>query len=37
MLARAVCEYNKACKTDECLDIKNCSCEKHLIGKLVLE
>ena len=31
------CECNKACKIDEYLDIKNCSCEKHLIGKLVLE
>ena len=29
------CEYNKACKIDEYLDIKNCSCEKRLIGKLV--
>ena len=31
------CECNKACKIDEYLDIKNCSCEKRLIGKLVLE
>ena len=31
------CECNKACKTDEYLDIKNCTCEKRLIGKLVLE
>ena len=31
------CECNKACKIDEYLDIKNCSCEKHVIGKLVLE
>ena len=30
------CECNKACKIDECLDIINCSYEKHLIGKLVL-
>ena len=30
------CEWNKACKIDEYLDIKNCSCEKRLIGKLVL-
>ena len=30
------CECNKACKIDEYLDIKNCSCKKHLIGKLVL-
>ena len=32
-----VCECNKACKIDEYLDIKNCSCEKNLIGKLLLE
>ena len=31
------CECNKACKIDEYLDIKNCSLEKHLISKLVLE
>ena len=31
------CECNKACKIDEYLDIKNCSCENRLIGKLVLE
>ena len=31
------CECNKACKIDEYLDIKNCSCEKCLIGKLLLE
>ena len=31
------CECNKACNIDEHLDIKNCSCEKRLIGKLVLE
>ena len=30
-------EYNKGCKIDEYLDIKNCPCEKHLIGELVLE
>ena len=30
-------ECNKACKTDEYLDTKNRSCEKILIGKLVLE
>ena len=30
------CECNKANKIDEYLDIKNCSCEKRLIGKLVL-
>ena len=31
------CEGNKACKIDKYLDIKNCSDEKLLIGKLVLE
>ena len=31
------CECNKACKIDEYLDIKNCSWEKDLIRKLVLE
>ena len=31
------CECNKACKPDEYLDIKNCSSEKSLISKLVLE
>ena len=30
------CECNKACKIDEYLNIKNCSCEKRLFGKLVL-
>ena len=30
------CECNEACKIDEYLDIKNCSCEKRVIGKLVL-
>ena len=25
------------CKIDETLDIKNCSCGKRLVGKLVLE
>ena len=29
-------EYNKACKIKEYLYIKNWSCEKRLIGKLVL-
>ena len=28
-------ECNKACKIDEYLDTKQCSCEKRLIGKLV--
>ena len=31
------CECNKACKIDEHLDFKNCSCEKHLIAKFLLE
>ena len=31
------CKCNKACKIDEYLYIKNCSSEKRLIGKLVLE
>ena len=30
------CECNKTCKIDEYLDIRNCSCEKRLFGKLVL-
>ena len=30
------CECNKACKIDDYLDIKNCSYEKCLFGKLVL-
>ena len=32
-----LCEWNKECKIDEYLDIKNCSWEKRLVGKLVLE
>ena len=31
------CECNKACKIDKHFDIKNCSCKKRLISKLVLE
>ena len=31
------CKCNKACKIDKYLDIKNCSSQKCLIGKLVLE
>ena len=31
------CEYNKECKTDEYIDVKNCSFRKRLIGKLILE
>ena len=30
-------EYDKACKIDQYLDIKNCSCEKRGVGKLILE
>ena len=30
------CECNKACIIDDFLGIQNCSCEKCLIGKLVL-
>ena len=30
------CEYNKACKINEYLDIKNCLRKKRLFGKLVL-
>ena len=31
------CKGNKACKIDGYLDIKSCSCQKCLIGKLPLE
>ena len=31
------CKCNKACKIDEYLDTKSCSCGKHLDGKLALE
>ena len=31
------CEYNKACKIHQYLEIKYCSFGKRLIGKLVLE
>ena len=31
------CDFNKACKTDEYLYIKYCSCEKCLISKQVIE
>ena len=31
------CEYNKAWKIDQYLNIKSCSCEKCLIDKLILE
>ena len=30
------CKCNKTCKIDEYLDIKNCSCQNYLFGKLVL-
>ena len=30
------CKCNKACKIDKYLDTKNCSCETHLSGKLVI-
>ena len=30
------CECNKTCRIDKCLDIRNCSYEKRLFGKLVL-
>ena len=30
------CKCNKACKVDECLDIKNCSCKRQLIGKPIV-
>ena len=29
-------QSNKACKIDEYLDIRNCSCEKRLFSKLAL-
>ena len=29
-------ECNKSCKIDKCSGIKNCSCEKCLLGKLVI-
>ena len=32
----STCECNKACKIDEYLDPKSCSCEIRLFGKLVL-
>ena len=31
------CECSKACKIDEYIDTKNCSCKKHLSGNLVLK
>ena len=36
-LSTSDCKFNKACKIDEYLDIKNWSCEERLTGKLVLE
>ena len=35
-LSTCHCKDNNACKIDEYLDIKNCSCKKCVIGKLVL-
>ena len=39
MWNQSMCDFecNKACKVDKYLDIRNYSCEKCLIGKLVLE
>ena len=31
------CKWNKACRIDEHVDVKNCSCKKFPVGKLVLE
>ena len=31
------CKYNTVCQIYEYQDIKNCSCKKQLLGKLVLE
>ena len=31
------CEYSKACKVDEYIDTKHCSCKKRLISKLILD
>ena len=36
ILSTCDCKCNKNCKNDEYLDIKNCSCEKRLFGKLAL-
>ena len=36
ILSTCDCKCNKNCKIDEYLDIKNCSCEKRLFGKLAL-
>ena len=30
------CKYNKACKIDKYLDVKNFSCKKRQLGKLAL-
>ena len=37
IIAHVDCECKRPCKTDEYLDTENCSCEKRLFGKLVLE
>ena len=31
------CDCNKSSEIDEFLEIKTCSCEKYLIGKLILK
>ena len=30
------CECNRPCKIDKYLDVKSCSCKKHLFDKLIL-
>ena len=37
ILVHVIASEIKACKIDECLDIKHCSCEKGLISNLVSE
>ena len=36
ILVKRILECNKACEIDEYLDIKNCSCEKNLIDRIIL-
>ena len=36
VLIRETIDFNKACKSDEYLDIKICLCQKLLLVKLVL-
>ena len=31
------CEWNKACRIDEHVDVKNCFCKTFSVDKLVLE